>query len=405
MNHKKKAISDLALFGASPHFQIPLSVGRPNICNREALFIRLHEATDRLWLTNDGPLLLEMESRFAQFLEVKHCIAVANATLGLQLLVHALGLKGDVLMPSFTFIGTARAIEWSHLRPRFCDVLDSRSSLDPNAVRKAITPDVSAILGVHLWGLPCEIESLQVIADEFGIPLFFDAAHATGSAYKGKKIGGFGCAEVFSLHATKAINALEGGLVTTNNDDLAKRVRLARNYGIVDEDLIKGTGINAKMNEYSAAMAISNLEGYDKLVRHNQGLQRTYLQGLNAVPGVELVTASNPDEHNSHYAVLRVSSESPLSRDELGQVLRAEKIHSRKYFWPGCHRSPPYDQWSDHPEMPVTELLAAELLQLPTGMQMNRDDAMAIGELIVFAIQNAQEIRESMALLKNDWIN
>jgi len=213
MPHQKKSINDLALFGGEPLFKDPLYVGRPNICNREALFRRLNEATDRLWLTNDGPLLLEMEAKFAEFLEVKHCIAVANATLGLQLLAHALELKGEVIMPSFTFIGTARAMEWQGLQPRFCDVLDSRHSLDPDAVRKAITPNVSAILGVHLWGMPCEIDELQAIADEHGIPLIFDAAHAIGSVYKGKKIGGFGRAEVFSLHATKAINALEGGLV------------------------------------------------------------------------------------------------------------------------------------------------------------------------------------------------
>lgn len=397
MNHVKRIVADLALFGATPLFDIPLYVGRPNIYDQDALFRRLREASERLWLTNDGPLLLEMESRFSQFLDVKHCIAVANATLGLQLVARALELKGEVLIPSFTFIGTARAMEWTNLRPRFSDVLISRSTLDPDAVRQAMTPAVSAILGVHLWGLPCEIEQLQSIADEFGIPLFFDAAHALGSVYKGKRIGSFGRAEVFSLHATKAINGLEGGLVTTNDDELAKRIRLGRNYGIADEDVIEGTGINAKMNEFSAAMAISNLEGFDEIVSHNRRLQNAYLKVLNNVQGVELMSAIDSDQHNAHYAILKILPECPLLRDQLRQILQAENVYSRRYFWPGCHRCPPYNQWTDIPELPVTELLANELMQLPTGMQMSASDATAIGRLLEFAVQNAQYIQKLMS--------
>jgi len=390
----KKTDPRLALFGASPQFQGPLYVGRPNLFNRDEMFRRITEATDRLWLTNNGPLLLELESRFAQFLDVKHCVAVANATLGLQLVAHALNLKGEVLMPSFTFIGTARALEWTNLQARFCDVLDPRSTLDPDSVRKMMTADVSAILGVHLWGVPCEIEQLQAIADEFNVPLFFDAAHAIGSTYKGRKVGGFGRAEVFSLHATKVINALEGGLVTTNDDDLANRIRLARNYGFVDEDIIEGTGTNAKMNEFSAAVALSNLEGFDVLVAHNRGLQRAYAKGLGDLQGVKLVTIDHIAETSSHYAVLRITSECALTRDEIRQVLHAENVKSRRYFWPGCHRSPPYCMQEYFYHLPVTELLADELLQLPTGLQMNTNDAEIIGKLLSVSIQNAQQVRQ-----------
>ena len=394
MHNIKKTDPRLALFGASPQFQGPLYVGRPNLFNRDEMFRRITEATDRLWLTNNGPLLLELESRFAQFLDVKHCVAVANATLGLQLVAHALNLKGEVLMPSFTFIGTARALEWTNLQARFCDVLDPRSTLDPDSVRKMMTADVSAILGVHLWGVPCEIEQLQAIADEFNVPLFFDAAHAIGSTYKGRKVGGFGRAEVFSLHATKVINALEGGLVTTNDDDLANRIRLARNYGFVDEDIIEGTGTNAKMNEFSAAVALSNLEGFDVLVAHNRGLQRAYAKGLGDLQGVKLVTIDHIAETSSHYAVLRITSECALTRDEIRQVLHAENVKSRRYFWPGCHRSPPYCMQEYFYHLPVTELLADELLQLPTGLQMNTNDAEIIGKLLSVSIQNAQQVRQ-----------
>jgi dTDP-4-amino-4,6-dideoxygalactose transaminase len=393
----KKSVSDLVLLGGHPLFAQTLHVGRPNVSNREALFRRLAEATDRLWLTNDGPLLLEMETRFAEFLDVKHCVAVANATLGLQMLAFALDLKGEVLMPSFTFIGTARAMEWQKLRIRFCDVLDSRHTLDPDAVRNAMTAEVGAILGTHLWGRPCEVDQLQAIADEHGLPLIFDAAHAMGSTYKGRRIGGFGRAEVFSLHATKVINSLEGGLVTTNDDQLAHRLRLARNYGIAGEDVIEGTGINAKMNEYSAAMAISNLEGYDALLAHNRSIQEAYASELDGLRGVELLSFPNTGEHNEHYAVLRITSrESAVSRDLLQRLLKAEKIRCRRYFWPGCHRSYPYMQMDAHQPLPVTETLANELLQLPTGFQLGPDDAAAIGQLIRFIVENELLLQKSM---------
>ncbi|MDD4914441.1 MAG: DegT/DnrJ/EryC1/StrS family aminotransferase [Methylococcales bacterium] len=389
MPHPKKSVSDLALFGGQPLFAEPLYVGRPNICDHDALFRRIQDAVDLRWLTNDGPLLLEMEARFAEFLAVKHCIAVANATLGLQLLAHALELKGEVIMPSFTFIGTARAMEWQGLKPRFCDVLDSRHSLDPAAVRKAITPNVSAILGVHLWGMPCMIDELQAIADQYGIPLIFDAAHAIGSSYKGERIGRFGRAEVFSLHATKAINALEGGLIATDDDELAHRLCPVRNYGIVDENTFEGTGVNAKMNEFSAAMGLTNLEHFSLLQTHNRGLQAAYMTGLDKTDGIQSVTAANIENHNSHYAVFRIYPEFGLSRDEIREILVKENIFGKRYFWPGCHRCPPYNNLDPALSLPVTEALVDGLLQLPTGLQIGADDARAIAGLLAFIGKHA----------------
>lgn len=389
---EKTRPDELACLGGKPLFCEALMVGRPNLGERDVLFKRMAGALDRRWLTNDGPLLLEMEQQFAGFLGVTHCVAVANATLGLQLLARALALDGDVLMPSFTFIGTARAFEWQGSRPVFCDVLPGSHTLDPEAVRQAMTPAIRAIVGVHLWGVPCEIDALQVIADEFGVPLIFDAAHAMGSTFRGRRIGGFGKAEVFSLHATKMIHSLEGGLITTDDADLAHRLRLMRSYGIANVDVFEGTGINAKMNEFSAAMALTNLAGYDALARHNRSLQRAYAEAIHGTPGLELVTAAAgiaPD--SGHYAVLRVDAgRAGVTRDRLREVLEAENVYTRRYFWPGCHRCPPYDARADHAPMPVTERLTSELLQLPTGQQMSAADAHAIGQLLARAVAHGQ---------------
>src|SRR3569832_588013 len=196
---RKVSADPLAIFGGEPLFAEPLHVGRPNILDRGNLHDRIGAILARKWLSNDGPEVRELEASFAKFLDVKHCIAVANATLGLQLVVRALDVRGKVIMPSFTFIATPHAVAWQGAEPVFCDVRRETHMLDPRQVRAAMTPDVGAIVGVHVWGCACEIDELQAIADEWRVPLFFDAAHALGSSYKGTRLGRFGKAEDFSL--------------------------------------------------------------------------------------------------------------------------------------------------------------------------------------------------------------
>jgi len=254
----KSSIEDLAIFGGEPLFSKILHVGRPNIMNRAGVISRINQAMDRNWLSNDGPLVQELEKRFADFLQVKHCIAVTNATFGLQLAAKALNVTGEVIIPSFTFIGTAHAMAWIGLKIAFFDVLAGNHTINPEEVAAKISKNTGAIVGVHLWGNACEIDALQKTADRFDVPLIFDAAHAIGSTYKKQRLGGFGNVSVFSLHATKAINSLEGGLVTTNDDALAEKIRLLRSYGFADEDQVAMLGINTKMNEFSAAMGITN---------------------------------------------------------------------------------------------------------------------------------------------------
>ena len=398
----KNTIQDLAILGGEPMFSEMLHVGRPNILDPEGLYARIRGAVERKWLSNDGPQVLELEREFAKFLGVKHCVSVANATLGIQLLIEALGIRGKVLMPSFTFIGTAHAVQWQKATPVFCDVLDGGHTLDPQAVRYAMEPGIEAILAVHLWGRACKIEELQAIADAWRVPLIFDAAHALGSSYKGRKIGCFGKAEVFSLHATKAINALEGGLVTTDDDALADKVRSFRNFGFTGrEDWAEGPGVNAKMNEFSAAMGLSNLARYDDLLAHNIAVHQAYKQSLEDA-GALRFTALDDRDHNHHYAVLEVADDCALSRDQFLDVLLAENIHARRYFWPGCHVTSPYADEHGHRAMPVTDKLSRSLLQLPTGMQLDAGDARAIGALLAYVVDNAAQLRLALDKSKSD---
>jgi len=205
-----KSSVDLAINGAEPAFDSPLHVGRPNIGKREDFLARVNEIFDRRWFSNNGPMVQEFEQKLAEHLQVKHCIAMCNGTIALEIAIRALGLKGEVIVPSYTFVATAHALQWQEITPVFADIDPKTHTLDPESVRRMITPRTTGIVGVHLWGRPCNVEALQAVADEHGLQLMFDAAHAFSCAHNGKMIANFGRCEVFSFHATKFFNTLKG---------------------------------------------------------------------------------------------------------------------------------------------------------------------------------------------------
>lgn len=388
----------LAVLGGAPAFETPLLTGCPNILDPAATAALIRDAMARRWLTNEGPLVRRIEDRFAEFQGVRHAVAVANATLGLQLAAAALGITGEVIVPSFTFIGTVHTMSWLGLRPVFCDVSTETHTLDASRVESAITRETGAIVGVHLWGRPCDIDGLQRVAEAHGVPVLFDAAHATGSAWQGTPLGRFGRAEVFSLHATKSINGLEGGMVTTDDDELAERVRRLRNFGFSAEGRVVSRGINAKMDEFSAAMALTNLAAFDRLSAHNRAIREAYRHGLAGLPGVRLSEHPAGDVPSRHYAVVEVDEASPLGRDALCRLLIAERVTPRRYFRPGCHRSPPYASEAPRHPLPVTDRLSQTLMQLPTGLQMTPEDASTIAAVLGRALAEAPRVRAALAV-------
>ena len=386
---------DLALFGGEPEFEKPLHVGRPNEVDERRLFERIRGALDRKWLTNDGPLAREFELLLQSFLGVDHCILVSSATVGLQLVAKALDLNGEVLVPSFTFIGTAHALAWIGLQPVCCDVEPDTHNLCPADVLRKATARTSAILGVHLWGRPCNIEELEKAAAEINVPLFFDAAHAIGCTYKAQPLAQFGAAAVFSLHATKCIMALEGGIVTTNDSQLAQQIRLMRSFGFSGEDTITALGINAKMDEFSAAMGLTSLESYSGLREHNKKIHAVYRDNLEIVPGVRFLLPPSGENWNYHYAIVELVAEPPGWRDVLHQILQAENVLARRYFSPGIHRSYPYCLTAPAAKLNASEKLADTVLALPTGTQMDTRAAGRVADLIRFCQANRDLIRKS----------
>jgi dTDP-4-amino-4,6-dideoxygalactose transaminase len=371
-----KTVSDLAINGAPPAFSDPVHVGRPNIGSREA-FVRLSgEMFDRRWLTNNGPLVQKLEQRIAERLGVKHCIAMCNGTIALEIAIRALSLEGEVIIPSYTFVATAHALHWQAITPVFADIDPETHNLDPDAVRRMITPRTSGIIGVHLWGRPAPVRALQQIADEHGLQLMFDTAHGFGCTFGNQHLGNFGRCEVLSFHATKVFNTFEGGAVVTNDDALAETMRLMRNFGFCGYDNVIHPGTNGKMPEVNAAMGLVNLDEIDGFIEVNRRNHECYAQHLKDLSGIRLLRYNPETMPNYQYIIAEVKPEFPATRDDIVDTLHAENVLARKYFWPGCHGMQPYRDLFPHARLmlPNTELVANRVIVLPNGSTTTFDD-------------------------------
>jgi dTDP-4-amino-4,6-dideoxygalactose transaminase len=378
-----------------PAFEEPLLVGRPNLGDASALHRRVQQIIERRWLSNDGQMVQEFERRVANIAGVKHCLAVCNATVGLEIAIRAAGLTGEVIVPANTFVATAHALEWQRLTPVFCDVDPATHNLEPAQVERCITPRTSGIIGVHLWGRPCATAELARIAARHGLKLLFDAAHAFGCSSGGRAIGCFGLAEIFSFHATKFVSCGEGGAIVTNDDDFAARVRRMRNFGIAGCDQVVSEGTNGKLSEFAAAVGLTSLDSMDEFLAANERNQLHYRQALNGVSGVDLIDYDEAEKNNFQYVVAEVDDQrSPLSRDQWLQVLHAENVLARRYFYPGVHRMEPYI--SREPgavrRLPMTETVLRRVLVLPGGTAVGEREIETIGNIFHDAAAQADEL-------------
>jgi dTDP-4-amino-4,6-dideoxygalactose transaminase len=395
----KDRIEDLALISGPPAFTEKLHVGRPNIGNRESFMERINDILDRRWFTNNGQYVQEFERELAEFVGVKHCITMCNATIALEIVIRGLGLTGEVIVPSFTFVATPHSLQWQQITPVFCDIDPETHNLDPRRVEEMITPRTTGIIGVHVWGRPCAIEDLTEIAERRGVKLLFDAAHAFACSHKGRMIGSFGEAEVFSFHATKFFNTFEGGAVTTNNEELATKIRLMKNFGFAGYDKVDFIGTNGKMTEVSAAMGLSSLESLKEFIDVNRRNYLQYRQELVNIPGVSLVEYTETERCNYQYVILEIDEAiARIDRDQLVRILHAENVVARRYFYPGCHQMEPYRSYFPHARLllPHTERLASRVVSLPTGTSVNPIDVTNICGIIRLAVTHGAELSSRM---------
>jgi dTDP-4-amino-4,6-dideoxygalactose transaminase len=388
-----KSAADLAVNGAPPMFAQPLHVGRPNIGNHKRFLDHASEILERGWLSNNGPVLQEFERRIADFLGVKHCVAMCNGTIALEIATRALDLKGEVIVPSYTFVATAHALQWQEITPIFADIDPTTHNLDPAAVWRMITPRTTGIIGVHLWGRAAPVKELEAIAKEHKLRLMFDSSHGFGCSLDGALLGGFGECEVFSFHATKFFNTFEGGAVVTDNNVLAEKMRLMRNFGFSGYDNVIYPGTNGKMTEISAAMGLTNLEDIGDFVATNRRNYHCYRDAIASVHGLSILEYDESEHNNYQYIVMEVAPYFQASRDRIVEVLHAENIRARRYFWPGCHNLEPYRSYYPHAGLvlPNTKLVAERVVVLPTGSSICEEDILGITAILRMLAANGTE--------------
>lgn len=396
---RPKKTRTLAIAGGKPRFPEPLHVGRPNLGDKQRLLERIDDILERRWLTNDGPEVRELEQKICEIIGVKHCVTMCNATIALEIAIRALDFGGEVIVPSYTFVATAHALQWQEITPVFADIDPKTMNLDPTCLERLVTPKTTGIIGVHVWGRPCNTRAIEAFAGEHGLKVMYDAAHAFGCSHEGRMIGNFGECEVLSFHATKFLNSFEGGAIVTNSDELAKKVRLMRNFGFAGFDRVIYLGTNGKMTEVCAAMGLTSLESMEDLIRLNSSNYEYYKRCLAELPGVSVIDYNSKDRRNFHYIVVEIDpTVCPLDRDELVEVLHAENVLARKYFWPGCHRMQPYRALfpNAHLMLPNTERLAGRIMVLPTGQSVSHEDIRTICEIIETALNESGNVKESL---------
>jgi dTDP-4-amino-4,6-dideoxygalactose transaminase len=368
----------------------PLHVGRPNIGSREDLLRRITEMLDRRWFSNNGPLVQEFERGISEFIGVKNCIAMCNATVALEIASRALNLHGEVIVPSYTFVATPHSLQWQEITPVFCDMDPATHNIDPAKIERLITPKTTGILGVHVWGRGCDTEKIEEIAARRNLKVMYDASHGFACSIGGRMLGTFGECEVFSFHATKFLNCFEGGAVVTNNDELAEKMRLMRNFGFQGFDNVVYLGVNGKMTEVCAAMGLTSLAAVDEIIYVNRRNYEAYQSGLAKLPGISLLSYNPAEQNNYQYVVIEVDSEfCPSNRDEIVESLHAENIIARKYFWPGCHRMEPYRSLQPNAGLllPETERIAASVIVLPTGQTVDVETVRRVCRVIGKAVK------------------
>lgn len=397
----KNNIKELAFFGGERLFNILLPVGQINVPEYERFKALANDIFDRKHYASHGELTLEFEDNFSKLTGMKNSIAVTNGTVAISIAAKALNLplKSKVIVPSFTFIGTVQALTWAGLEPVFADIdLETHTITYETVAPLLKNKNISAILGVHLWGNPCDVIRLDEIEQQYGIPVFYDAAHAVGSAYKNKSLASFGHCATFSLHATKVLQAAEGGVICTDDDELAERIRnIGSSYGRRRQVPIPMV-IHSCFSELQAAMALLSIEKFPEYVTNNKHRYLLYKEKLKNIAGLSVIEYDESMQGNYQYVVFRLNEEKfGLSRDLLVEILSKENIIARRYFIPAAHKSIPYiNMECAKAKLPNTELLIQEVFQLPSGQIVSDEHIEQICELIFFIQQNAEAIKKNL---------
>jgi dTDP-4-amino-4,6-dideoxygalactose transaminase len=372
-----------------PPFSEPVFVTRPLFPALADYQAGLAGIWERRWLTNKGELHDELEAALAAHLRAPHLSLVANGTAGLMLACRALDLSGEAVTTPFTSPATVNALHWCGLKPVFADIDPVTLTLDPAAVAKAVSPATSAIVGVHLYGRPCDVEALQTIAKRHNLRVIYDCAHAFGTEISGRAIAEFGDASVFSFHATKLFNTAEGGAVAASDPAVKRKVDLLRTLGIQDETTVALPGMNARMNELEAAFGLANLKIVEAERDARAGIAKVYRERLAGIGGLSCLEMPPSVRDSQHYFVIRIdNAQCKIARDALYKRLKAFNIFSRRYFYPLCSEFPFYRKLpsSSAKNLPHATRAADEVLCLPFYGALGLDAAHRICDTVGYLI-------------------
>jgi dTDP-4-amino-4,6-dideoxygalactose transaminase len=372
-----------AVAGGEPAFLERLPLVRPTVPDAAAISSDLEAIFASRILTN-GPTVRRFEQECAERLGVAHCVAVASCTAGLMLVLKTSDVDGEIVVPSFTFAATAHAAVWNSLTPVFADIDPSSLTLSAEAAGRVLTDRGSAILATHLYGAPCDTDALEQLARERGVRLFFDAAHAFGSLRDGVPVGRFGDAEVFSLSPTKLLVAGEGGMIATNDDELAERCRIGRDYGNPGDYDCRFVGLNARMSEVHAAIGLASLATLEDRIGRRNELAGLYGDALSSVPGISFPLLRGVDRSTFKDLTILVDPEGfGVDAGELADALDQEGIDTRRYYAPPVHATHAYRAWDPGPgSLPNTEWAAARCLTLPMWEGMRDEDPLRVAAAI-----------------------
>jgi dTDP-4-amino-4,6-dideoxygalactose transaminase len=378
-----------AFLGGSAIFSEPVYVTRALAPDRRVFAERVAAIFRSRWFTNDGPTVRELERRLTETLGVEFCAAFANGTVALQAALRSLDLSGEVITTPFTFPATLHAVVMNGLTPVFCDIDSDTYNLDPVRAAELVGGSTSALLPVHVFGSPCDVEALAELGERRGLRVVYDAAHAFGVSVRGRPIGCFGDLSVLSFHATKVFHTSEGGAVVGVRREAFGRLAMLRNFGIVSEDEVTGVGVNGKMSEVHAAMGLALLEEAHAEVGRRAAIAARYRERLSELPGVVFQRFA-PETLRNHYNFSLEIDEAAfgLSRDAVHEALRAENVHTRKYFHPLCSENPSYrDLPSARPEhLRNAHRVASRILCIPLYGELGLEGADRVADAL-FAIQ------------------
>lgn len=385
------------LYGEKPVFDRKINIVRPALPKVESLEAGLSQMIGSGMVTK-GKNLAEFEQAIQAHLGVKHAVGVSSCTTGLMLTYQGLGLSGEVVVPSFTFMATVSAMVWKGLTPVYADVNPGTTNLDPAAAEAAITPRTSAIVAVHNFGNPAEIDALEALAKRRGLKLIFDAAHGFGALYQGKPVGAQGDAQVFSLSPTKLLITGEGGIVATNDDELAEKIRIGREYGNSGKYDSAFAGMNARMAEFNALLGTKSLEMLEAAAQSRNQTVAIYAEMLGSLPGIEFQEIQ-PGNRSSYkdFSITIDAQRFGLNRDELGLALAAENIDTRTYYSPPVHQQTAYAHYYDGRPLPNTDYLSTHSLSLPIWSMMEDEVALGICQAVRRSCEHADEIRKRIA--------